>query len=67
MPKQLEPVSLNVDMPTIMAYADLTDDYNPIHVDREFAEKTRNEGHHRPWDDVAEHDLAISACCDERR
>lgn len=44
MPKQLEPVSLNVDMPTIMAYADLTDDYNPIHVDREFAEKTEMKG-----------------------
>jgi acyl dehydratase len=44
MPKNLEPVSLNVTMPTIMAYADLTDDYNPIHVDREFAEKTEMKG-----------------------
>ena len=44
MPKKLEPVSLNVTMPTIMAYADLTDDYNPIHVDREFAEKTEMKG-----------------------
>lgn len=44
MPKKLEPVSLNVTMPTIMAYAELTDDYNPIHVDREFAEKTEMKG-----------------------
>ena len=40
MPNTLEPVSLTVEMPTIMAYARLTDDYNPIHVDRDFAEKT---------------------------
>lgn len=44
MPNQLQPVSLTVTMPTIMAYADLTDDYNPIHVDREFAEKTEMKG-----------------------
>lgn len=44
MSKNLEPVSLNVTMPTIMAYAELTDDYNPIHVDREFAEKTEMKG-----------------------
>ncbi|MGD9864824.1 MAG: MaoC family dehydratase [Pseudodonghicola sp.] len=44
MPNKLEPVSLTVEMPTIMAYADLTDDYNPIHVDREFAEKTEMKG-----------------------
>lgn len=44
MPNTLEPVSLTVEMPTIMAYARLTDDYNPIHVDRDFAEKTEMKG-----------------------
>lgn len=44
MQKQLNPVSYTVDMATIRAYADLTDDHNPIHIDREFAEKTEMKG-----------------------
>jgi len=34
------PVTLDVDMATIRAYADLTDDFNPIHLDPEFAART---------------------------
>lgn len=44
MTKELESASLKVEFPTIMAYADLTDDYNPIHVDRAFAEQTEMKG-----------------------
>jgi 3-hydroxybutyryl-CoA dehydratase len=36
----LEPVTLEVKMATIRAYAELTDDFNPIHLDPEFAAST---------------------------
>src|SRR5512147_2088765 len=36
----LKPVSLRVDRAAILRYADITGDYNPIHVDPEFAAKT---------------------------
>jgi 3-hydroxybutyryl-CoA dehydratase len=36
----LETVRREVDNQTILDYADLTNDYNPIHVDAEFAKKT---------------------------
>ena len=44
MPRTLEQASKTVDYPTILSYADLTDDYNPIHVDRDFAAKTEMNG-----------------------
>lgn len=37
MDKQLKPSSRHVDFAAIMAYAAVTNDYNPIHVDKEFA------------------------------
>jgi acyl dehydratase len=37
MDKQLKPASRHVDFAAIMAYAAVTNDYNPIHVDKEFA------------------------------
>lgn len=40
MPADLKPVSLRVDREAILHYADITGDYNPIHVDAEFAVKT---------------------------
>ena len=39
-PAALRTVSLSVTAETIRAYAELTDDFNPIHVDAEFAAKT---------------------------
>jgi 3-hydroxybutyryl-CoA dehydratase len=36
----LEPVTLEVRMATIRAYAELTDDFNPIHLDPAFAATT---------------------------
>lgn len=36
----IEPVSLRVDPSTIRAYAELTDDFNPIHLDPVFAATT---------------------------
>lgn len=36
----LETVRLAVDMPAILAYAEITADFNPIHVDPEFAATT---------------------------
>lgn len=36
----LETVRLTVDMPAILAYAEITGDFNPIHVDPEFAART---------------------------
>lgn len=36
----LATVTLDVDMATIRAYADLTADFNPIHLDPEFAART---------------------------
>lgn len=40
MTEQLATVSLKVGMDEIRAYADLTDDYNPIHLDPAFAVTT---------------------------
>ncbi|MCW5656786.1 MAG: MaoC family dehydratase [Burkholderiaceae bacterium] len=37
---QLKPSTKHVDFDTIMKYAAVTNDYNPIHVDREFAAKS---------------------------
>jgi 3-hydroxybutyryl-CoA dehydratase len=37
---ELTRVSLQVDMAVIRAYAELTQDFNPIHLDREMAEAT---------------------------
>lgn len=36
----LEPIRLSVDMAAILAYADITDDFNPLHVDPVFAAST---------------------------
>jgi acyl dehydratase len=36
----LHPVTLTVDQAAIQAYAQITDDFNPIHVDPEFAATT---------------------------
>lgn len=44
MARTLTSVSKTVDFPTIRAYADLTNDYNPIHVDHEFAAKSPMKG-----------------------
>ena len=38
--RTLDTVALAVDMPAIRAYADITGDYNPIHVDPAFAATT---------------------------
>ena len=38
MAESLAPVTLHVDMTVIRAYAELTQDFNPIHLDREIAE-----------------------------
>lgn len=38
--RTLTPVALDVDMLAIQAYADITGDYNPIHVDLAFAATT---------------------------
>lgn len=40
MTRTLQPVRLRVDMPAILAYAAITDDFNPIHVDPAFAATT---------------------------
>ena len=40
----LHPVTLTVDQELIRAYAELTDDFNPIHVDPEFAATTATGG-----------------------
>lgn len=39
-PITLHSTSLTVTQATIAAYAELTDDFNPIHLDAEFAAKT---------------------------
>lgn len=36
----LVPVALTVDMPAILAYAEITGDFNPLHVDAHFAATT---------------------------
>ena len=40
MQAQLKPSSKHVDFDTIMKYAAVTNDYNPIHVDKEFAARS---------------------------
>jgi acyl dehydratase len=40
MPDTLQPVRLPVRFETILAYAEITGDYNPIHVDQEFAARS---------------------------
>ena len=39
-PLSLHPVTLTVDQAAILLYAQITDDFNPIHVDPEFAATT---------------------------
>lgn len=40
MDKQLKPSAQHVDFETILSYAALTGDYNPLHVDKEFAARS---------------------------
>jgi 3-hydroxybutyryl-CoA dehydratase len=40
MEARLKPSSRKVDFQSILNYADVTNDYNPIHVDKEFAAKS---------------------------
>ncbi len=40
LPEILQEISLRADRQAILAYAELTGDFNPIHVDPEFAAKT---------------------------
>lgn len=40
----LQSVTFSVDEAAIRAYADITDDYNPIHVDPAFAAQTEMKG-----------------------
>ncbi|HRO57605.1 MAG TPA: MaoC family dehydratase [Burkholderiaceae bacterium] len=40
MTNELQAVSLTADADVIRAYGELTDDFNPIHIDPEFAAKT---------------------------
>ncbi|GAA4403559.1 MaoC family dehydratase [Quisquiliibacterium transsilvanicum] len=40
MRRTLQPVRLSVDMPAILAYAEITGDFNPLHVDPVFAATT---------------------------
>lgn len=44
MPNELTSVEFNVTQDSIRAYADITDDYNPLHLDEEFAAKTPMKG-----------------------
>ena len=44
LPQTLLTASKTADFDTIMRYADLTDDYNPLHVDREFAAASPMKG-----------------------
>jgi 3-hydroxybutyryl-CoA dehydratase len=41
---ELEGVSKTIDRPSILRYAALTDDFNPIHVDPDFAATTPMRG-----------------------
>ncbi len=43
-PDRLTPVSKRIDRAAIRLYAELTDDFNPIHVDPDFAAKTPMKG-----------------------
>lgn len=40
MQTRLKPSTRHVDFDTILKYAAVTDDYNPIHVDKDFAAKS---------------------------
>jgi len=40
LPQRLQPAHLTVDSAVIAAYAELTNDFNPIHLDPEFAART---------------------------
>jgi 3-hydroxybutyryl-CoA dehydratase len=44
MPKELEPVKKQITQEMINQYADAIGDYNPIHVDEEFAKTTQFGG-----------------------
>lgn len=44
MDQQLKPASRHVDFASIMADAAVTNDYNPIHVDKEFAARSPMRG-----------------------
>lgn len=44
LPQRLHEVSLEISQQTIQAYAGLTNDYNPIHLDSDFASKTQMGG-----------------------
>lgn len=44
LPLRLEPVKLLVDQARINLYAEMTGDYNPIHVDPEFAARSEMGG-----------------------
>ncbi len=44
MPSELQPVSLKITQPRINAYAKITRDPNPIHLDAEFAATTEMRG-----------------------
>lgn len=39
-PRALQPVTLTVDQAAILVYAQITEDFNPIHVDPDFAATT---------------------------
>jgi len=44
MPTELTSVPLTVSMDSIRKYAEITDDYNPLHLDEAFAAKTPMKG-----------------------
>ncbi len=44
MPAELTSIPFTVTQDSIRAYADITDDYNPLHLDEEFAAKTPMKG-----------------------
>jgi 3-hydroxybutyryl-CoA dehydratase len=40
MDSRLKPSTKQVDFQSILDYADVTNDYNPVHVDKDFADKS---------------------------
>lgn len=44
LPRDLLSVSKSIDFDAILRYADLTNDYNPLHVDRDFAANSPMKG-----------------------
>jgi len=44
LPEELAPVSKLIDRPAIRAYAEVTGDFNPIHLDPAFAARTPMRG-----------------------